>query len=222
MVKQSMYQIQSYVNERKLKLKLNKKIRECIKIEPVYFEWVSPLESDEFKEYSSRFLYPLGLGYFSSLLLEYWPKSGPQWDALAIVREKKNGKPKGILLCEAKSYLGEVKKHGSTKATNKLNKDKIESCLKDTKNWIQANPSSNWFNKHYQEGNRYAHVRFFKEILKIPAWYCRICFINDPTAPKNKQTSEQQWIEFNKKLIREMGLADYPDFVFNIYLNGVL
>jgi hypothetical protein len=48
--------------------------------------WVSPLKNEHYQEYKDvEFLTALGMGKHGQQLRDFWPKSGPRWDALARV-----------------------------------------------------------------------------------------------------------------------------------------
>jgi hypothetical protein len=48
-------------------------------------EWRSPLTCDDFAEYrDADFLKLVGLEEWSGALAEFWPRRGPQWDALGV------------------------------------------------------------------------------------------------------------------------------------------
>lgn len=69
-------------------------------------EWRSPLKSDDYAEYyDGEFLTQLGIENLRVLLNQFWPGSGPRWDALA---RTDNGK---IILVEAKAHVGEMISH---------------------------------------------------------------------------------------------------------------
>ncbi len=64
--------------------------------------WVSPLEADRFAEHKDDdFLRVVEFERIVDKLADFWPRRGPNWDALATV-ESQDGS-KGILLVEAKS-----------------------------------------------------------------------------------------------------------------------
>ncbi|WP_026691840.1 hypothetical protein [Peribacillus kribbensis] len=66
--------------------------------------WVSPLEKDEYAEYSDvDFIERVALdGKVASKLKEFWPTNGPRWDALAKYGEN------GVFIIEAKANLKEL------------------------------------------------------------------------------------------------------------------
>jgi hypothetical protein len=63
-------------------------------------EWLSPIASDAYREYyDEAFIEQLGLTGLKVPLSEFWPRSGPRWDALA---KTKSGK---LIIVEAKAYI---------------------------------------------------------------------------------------------------------------------
>lgn len=46
--------------------------------------WLSPLQDDDYAEYrDAEFLHRLGLDELVPSLKQFWPRSGPEWDALS-------------------------------------------------------------------------------------------------------------------------------------------
>jgi len=65
--------------------------------------WVSPLCGDEYAEYrDDAFIEKVGVRLQNRPLRDFWPKRGPQWDALGRTR---NGT---VLLVEAKANIPEI------------------------------------------------------------------------------------------------------------------
>jgi hypothetical protein len=68
-----------------------------------HIEWCSPLKSDDYAEYRDQaFIDLLGAELKKVPLGDFWPKGGPQWDALG---KSTSGK---LLLVEAKSHIPEL------------------------------------------------------------------------------------------------------------------
>jgi len=185
----SQLQIQLWVNRRSRELSqavlaafpslasLNPKIR-----------WVSPLESAGFVEYQDReFLHAVALERCAAALSRFWPRGGPVWDALAVVETARTPGWRGVLLVEAKSHVREVY-GGGCKASERSRKA-IEAALELTKRWLGASPDSDWTGALYQSANRLAHLYFFREVAKVPAWLVNIYFFDDPHSP----TSREEW-----------------------------
>jgi hypothetical protein len=119
-------------------------------------EWLSPLKEEKFKEYKDEeFLIKLGINPEKVKLDDFWPKSGPRWDALAKSSLDK------LFLVEAKSHITEL--ISDFKGTNPNSKSKIERSLNKTKRWFGVNATYDWTKLFYQHANRLAHVNWLRE-----------------------------------------------------------
>jgi len=159
--------------------------------------WLSPLESDEFAEYrDGSFLARLGLQALSVELAEFWPRLGPQWDALGMTSQ---GYP---LLVEAKANIPELISHCGAKDPDSLRL--IADRLKETQKWLGCRSTKDWMRDFYQYANRLAHLYFLRELQGKDAFLVFVYFVNDTT---HIPTSFQEWrgaLQLQKKL---MGLA---------------
>lgn len=89
-------------------------------------QWRSPLAKDNYIEYKDEgFLDALGIQQLKSKLTDFWPTSGPRWDALA---KSSSGK---LFLVEAKSHITEL--ISDFKAFNESSIEKIDGSLDRTK-----------------------------------------------------------------------------------------
>lgn len=162
-------------------------------------EWVSPLESDSFSEYQDEdFLARLGLVDHIGALRNFWPRGGPWWDALARIRKRAEI---GVILLEAKSYPAEM--IGNGRQACRASRMKIERALAATKTWLGADTKANWLGPVYQHANRLAHLYFFREVVRIPAWLVDVCFISDPHSP----TTLADWQSALGDVRASLGLA---------------
>jgi hypothetical protein len=150
-------------------------------------EWRAPLEVYNYAEpLDAAFLEALRLESHVTQLADFWPKSGPRWDALAILRGE--GGSLGYLLVEGKSYPGEVRGRGcSAKAERSLNL--INAAINATKNAYGVPATADWLGELYQYANRLAHVHFLRTVTRRPAWLVNLCFTGDPRSP----TSPDEW-----------------------------
>lgn len=140
-------------------------------------EWLSPLGGDDFAEYrDTAFLELLELGHLSEALTDFWPKRGPQWDALARFD---NG---DILLVEAKAHIGEF----CTPPTNASAKSlqKIQEAMTWTASQAGLEPESavHWHRLFYQYTNRIAHLAFLRS-QGVSAWLAMVGFVGDTDFP---------------------------------------
>jgi hypothetical protein len=165
-------------------------------------EWVSPIRQDGFAEYQDAdFLQRVGLARLTDDLRSFWPKGGPCWDGLAVVRLGGSRAATGVLMVEAKSYPGEIH-GGGCKAAAPRSRTRIEDALAATKRWLGAPPDADWTGPLYQSANRLAHLYFFTQVAKVPAWLLNVYFVNDPRSP----TSVAEWGAALGKLKKELGL----------------
>ena len=134
-------------------------------------EWRSPLEADEFSEYrDAEFLERIGAANLADELRSFWPRRGPQWDALARTDSGE------VLLVEAKAHIGEV---CSTPAkASDASRQQIEAALKKTASFLNAKPRAPWATCFYQLTNRIAHLYFLRK-HRVPAWLVLVNFLND-------------------------------------------
>ncbi|WP_372800878.1 hypothetical protein [Lutibacter sp.] len=144
--------------------------------------WPSPLENDDFAEYrDDDFLIKLGLDPAEIQLDKFWPKKGPQWDALG---KTESGK---VILVEAKANIPEIVSPKT--CAKKKSKCLIDFSLNETKQFLNINNETDWSGKFYQYTNRIAHLYFLREKCKKPTYLINIYFIGDKTVsgPKTKQ-----------------------------------
>ena len=108
-------------------------------------EWKSPLENENFYEYRDDFLEVLNLDkdyidIANSKLKEFWPKNGPQWDGLAIIKNK--NVESGVLLIEAKAHINET--NSTLKATSYESINKIKESIRI---------SQEYYNIYFKDSN---------------------------------------------------------------------
>lgn len=116
--------------------------------------WVSPLRKDGFAEYrDAEFLRCLGLDHLAEDLANFWPKRGPQWDALG--RAGNN-----VLLVEAKAHIPEFISPASQAAGASL--AKISSAFSEVQRDLGLNTPQDWTQEYYQYANRLAHLSWLR------------------------------------------------------------
>lgn len=208
----SQLQTQIYVNRRRAALDAAT-VHAAPDLAEARFDWVSPLESDWFTEYrDGAALDRLGLGHHRNALREFWPSGGPRWDALARVELPT---ATGVLLVEAKSYVGELHGPGCL-ASSDRSRTKIASALDATKHCLGVPAQADWLGALYQSANRIAHLHFLRS-LGVPAWLLSLCFVADPRSP----TSVAEW-ELGLASVRQrLGFGDrWPDHVVEVFIPG--
>ena len=163
-------------------------------------QWTSPLEQDEFAEYrDAAFLKNLDLQEFSEELEEFWPKMGPQWDALG-------GTTDGdiFILVEAKANVPELVSFCGAKAENSLNT--ISASLAETQRWLNCRePRVDWKCGFYQYANRLAHLYFLREkAQKEGSYLVFLYFVEDSSHIPTSLDAWNSALKLQKKL---MGLS---------------
>lgn len=134
-------------------------------------KWLSPLREDAYAEYrDSAFLNQLGVTDLDDVLASFWPRRGPQWDALGRTDSD------DLLLIEAKAHVAEMFSPG-TQATG-ASREGIERALAETAEALGAQPKADWTLCFYQYANRLAHLHFLRSRGK-PAWLVLVSFTGD-------------------------------------------
>ena len=164
--------------------------------------WVSPLESETFIEYQDRaFLRAVGLEHLAGALRRFWPRGGPVWDALAVVKLRWDPNQRGVILVEAKSHPSEV--YGSGCQASPRSREKIDAALSDTKRWLGVPQNVDWTGPLYQSTNRLAHLYFFREVANTPAWLVNVYFLDDP----HSSTTLGEWQAAIAQVKTKLGLT---------------
>jgi hypothetical protein len=151
---------------------LNSQIRKNLNLpNDERIEWLSPLEDEGYKEYQDEaFLEKLHVKLEKVPLNEFWPRGGPQWDALG---KSSSGK---LLLVEAKSHISELM--SNLKAIDKNSIELIQKSLKETKDYLNSKSELDWSKCFYQYTNRLAHLRLLRK-NGLLAYLVFVYFIND-------------------------------------------
>ena len=170
-VRGSLKWIQRAVNERPEYL--NRMVRDACDIpDDEAIEWVSPLADDKWAEYrDDEFLNRLGIQLDARPLYDFWPRRGPQWDALAKTDAG------GAILVEAKAHIREVVSSPSKASPNSL--AKIGASLWETQRFLRVDTSIDWTATLYQYANRLAHLYLLRELNGIPARLAFVYFVGD-------------------------------------------
>lgn len=193
---------------------LNARIREKIaSLSSRKICWISPLEQDDFAEYrDTEFIKKLELSELSQKLNKFWPKNGPQWDALG-----KTSDHKAVILVEAKANVPELVSFCSAKDEQSLNT--ISRSLAETQQWLNCRgPRIDWKYGFYQYANRLAHLHFLSEKAGKEAYLIFLYFIADSTHISTSQEAWNSALVFQKKL---MGLSakSLNGKVMDIFIN---
>jgi hypothetical protein len=177
-----------------------------------YLKWLSPLEKDNYKEYSDElFLKILNLNLNSVPLLDFWPKGGPVWDGLGRTINE------DLLLIEAKSHIGELISH--LRATDPDSVDKISKSLAKTKRFLRSKSKLDWSSFFYQYTNRLAHLYLLRELNGQKAYLIFIYFLKDKLM--SGPNSQEEWeaaLNLQKNLL---GITNHrlSKFVLEIFID---
>ncbi|MFH1051420.1 MAG: hypothetical protein V1779_10895 [bacterium] len=192
---------------------LNNEIIKTLSLTPdTVIKWVSPIECDDFAEYrDDDFLKVLGIKKrITKPLKEFWPKKGPQWDALGIAND-------AVIIVEAKANIPEFVTPACSAESQKSIK-LINKSIDKVKNYLNVRKEVNWTGKFYQYANRIAHLYYLQVLNDIPTYLVNIYFYNDDTieySPKSKEEWETAILIVKSFLeIRNHKLSEFMVDVF--------
>jgi hypothetical protein len=174
-------------------------------------EWLSPLRANGYAEYrDAAFLECLDLSQYAASLREFWPLSGPRWDALGRTGST-------YFLVEAKANIPEL--ISDCQATAPHSRKMIAAALRRTQQWLGASPHVDWLTGFYQYANRLAHLYFMREIARVDAYMVFLYILNDPTHIPTSKVEWQGALELQKALLGPRG-RPYRDYVISVFLDA--
>ena len=146
-------------------------------------EWLSPKADDDYSEYRDQdFLDLLGIKLYKTRLNDFWPKRGPQWDALGRIEDKV------YFLIETKAHVSEI--ISSSQAKSPASKSLIKKSLNAAGSYLKLNPQVDLIKGFYQYCNRLAHLYLLRRLNDIPAYLVFLYFVNDHT---HIPTTKEEW-----------------------------
>ena len=126
---------------------------------------------DDRAEYRDKaFLERVGLERLSGELEAFWPKRGPQWDALAVTDRN------DVLLVEAKAHIRELCSSGSS--AGPVSRARLVDALTQTAASLGATRRAPWQDTFYQLANRLAHLDFLRA-QGVSTWLVLVNFVGD-------------------------------------------
>ena len=153
-------------------------------LENTQIKWLSPIENDNHAEYRDKaFIDVLGIDLPKCKLSEFWPKGGPQWDALGRADDG------AVFLIEAKAHIPEMISHLAAKSP--ASEQKILRSLQQTKDYLNIKSRNDWSSPFYQYANRIAHLYLLGVLNEIPAYLVFVYFLNDEVMGGPK--TEEEW-----------------------------
>jgi len=202
--------IQKLVNEQPEQL--NSQIRAKLNLpKNEYIQWLSPLKTDRYSEYRDKeFIDLLGVKLEKKPLEDFWPRGGPQWDALGKSRSEK------LFLVEAKSHIQEL--ISTMKAKDKDSARRIRKSLQETKHFLGSNAEVDWSSGFYQYVNRLAHLYLLRQ-NGLSAHLLFIYFIND--SEMKGPTTIHEWKGAIELLHSYLGIRrrKLQDFVVDLFID---
>ena len=145
-------------------------------------EWLSPVAADSYAEYRDiAFLERMGIGHLSQSLNDFWPKRGPQWDALGRT-------PEGLVLVEAKAHLKEF--FSSPSAASNTSRNQIQRAFVAVQSDLGVQTSVDWSEVFYQYANRLTFLWWLRR-NGINAKLLFVSFLNDTEL--NGPTVAETW-----------------------------
>ena len=146
-------------------------------------------------------------------LREFWPRFGPQWDALGRTDQG------AVFLVEAKANIPELVSPASG-AKSPTSIALIDDSLKQVQRFLRVDTGIDWSGKLYQYANRIAHLYLLRELNRIPAYLLFIYFIVDRDVD-GPQTTEE-WKAAIEVAERVLGLPTrhrLSDYVVDIFVH---
>ncbi|HWA19403.1 MAG TPA: hypothetical protein VG757_10445 [Devosia sp.] len=169
-------------------------------------EWLSPVRADAYAEYRDvAFLERIGSGHLASALADFWPRRGPQWDALARADDE-------ILLVEAKAHVSEMLSPPT--AASEKSRRQIERALAQTIEAFDARPLAAWTDVFYQLANRYAFLHLLNS-RGVPARLALVNFVGDTEMSGPRSSAE--WAAAYEVADHVMGLSRKHPYASRIH-----
>ena len=180
--------------------------------------WLSPLEGEEklYEEYelgSKKMVTQLGITDVS--IFDFWPKRQPQWDGIALSKDKKT-----LYIVEAKAHISEIDSKCSASEESKQIIEKAMQEVHDDK--YPAEKFFPWMNDYYQLGNRLTFLQKMKEKLpeanSIGIKDVKLVLINFTDDFTFKSEPVEVWKDHYREVFEKMtGSAETPEDVINIF-----
>jgi len=185
----------------------------CVLASGTQISWLSPLCEDEFAEYrDEEFLDRLGISLEQHPLNTYWPRRGPQWDALA----RSDGGE--IFLIESKAHVRELISPG-TKASSQ-SKILIDRSLKEVQSFLRVNSAVDWSQVLYQYTNRLAHLYLLRELNRVRAFLVFVYFMGD--REMGGPSTAEEWKSAIQVVKAVLGLREahkLSKYVLDVFIN---
>lgn len=180
--------------------------------------WLSPLEGEEklYEEYelgSKEMVTQLGITDVS--IFDFWTKRQPQWDGIALSKDKKT-----LYIVEAKAHISEIDSKCSASEESKNIIERAMQEVHDDK--YPLGDFDLWMNGYYQLGNRLTFLEKMKEKLPeanlIGIKDVKLVLINFTDDFTFKSEPVKVWKDHYREVFEKMtGNDDTPEDVINIF-----
>jgi hypothetical protein len=171
-----------------------------------HIEWLSPLREDHWAEYRDvQWLKKIGQGHLSHILKKFWPRRGPQWDAIA---KDETGR---VFIFEAKAHSNEM---ASTCKAGIASKRIITSSLNYAKTQLAIKADADWLCGYYQYANRLAHLCMLRE-HDVDAWMIFLYFFGD--MDMQGPETEAEWRPYIEAAHRHLGIDSHAPHVVTLF-----
>jgi hypothetical protein len=135
-------------------------------------DWRSPLRDDEYAEYrDAAFLERIGVTLPKRPLDAFWPRGGPQWDALGRAATSE------AVIVEAKAHLNELYSPATGASESSL--ALVRASLAEAAASMNVPAGFDWSKQFYQYANRIAHAYLLDHVNGVPVKLVFVYFIGD-------------------------------------------
>ncbi len=177
-------------------------------------DWRSPLRADDFAEYRDQaFLDLLSIELPTRPLASFWPRRGPQWDALGRALSGE------VILVEAKAHINELYSRPMA-ASAESSRGRIKASLEETAQGLgvpSGHDCRHWWKCFYQYANRLAHAYLLDRLNGIPARLVFLYLVGD--AEVGGPTSRAEWQTEIHTVHADLGLAKLPAFATDVFID---
>jgi hypothetical protein len=217
--KGSQRQIQAYVNTEGLTERLGAELRDAFPVlEGAEIDWRAPRAAERYEEpCDETFWAAIERPELAGTAASWWPKRGPEWDAVGLARRQ--GLDQVVVLIEAKAHPDELG-DGAMGATSETSISMIKVALDKARVELKATGSpASWVGPHYQLANRVAWVRWLQQ-AKVDAVLAHVLFEDDRS---HKPASRQELEQAVESMHRALGIqpANHIDWMATIYLPAI-
>jgi hypothetical protein len=173
-------------------------------------DWRSPIAADNYAKYrDDAFLSRLGITLAKRSLESFWPKGGPQWDALGRAESGE------IVLVDATAHLNDL--FSPPTAASESSLARIQLSLRETAFGLGVLDGFDWSKQFYQYTNRLAHAYLLDVINAIPTRLAFVHFVGD--ADVDGPPTRAEWETAITAVHDAIGLPEVPRFVMDIFID---